>query len=140
MNHRVINDVAKLAAATPGAGSLPAIAGSAKFLVKEAGQWGIGADVKWTKLGPCTVTVSVQGNQVINSTTRQANYAPGDGNSAYSAAVSLTPGTYNVAWTLVCQTNSTLLGQDAALSVLVAPPGGALAAPTPGEFVYQPNN
>lgn len=131
-------DVAKLAAANPGAGTLPAIAGSAKLLVQQAGQWGIGTDIKWTKLGPCTVTVSVQGNQVINSTTAQANYAPGDGNSSYSAAVSLTPGTYDVAWTMVCQPNSTLPGQDAALSVLVAPPGGALAAPTPGEFVYQP--
>jgi hypothetical protein len=131
-------DVAKLAAANPGAGSLPAIAGSAKLLVQQAGQWGIGTDIKWTKLGPCTVTVTVQGNQVINSTTAQANYAPGDGNSSYSAAVSLTPGTYDVAWTMVCQPNSTLPGQDAALSILVAPPGGALAAPTPGEFVYQP--
>lgn len=133
-------DVAKLAAANPGAGSLPAIAGSAKLLVQKAGQWGIGTDIKWTKIGPCTVTVTVQGNQVINSTTAQANYAPGDGNSSYSAAVSLTPGTYNVAWTMVCQPNSTLPGQDAALSILLAPPDGALAAPTPGEFVYQPTN
>lgn len=132
-------DVAKLAAANPGAGSLPAIAGSAKLLVKTAGQWGIGTDVKWTKTGPCTVTMDVQGNRVIDSTTDQAKWMPGSGDSSFSAAVSLTPGTYDVAWTMVCQSNSSLPSQDAALSVLLAPPGGALATPTSGEFVYQPN-
>lgn len=132
-------NVADLARGIPGAGTLPAIAGSAKWLVKKAGQWGIGTDIKWHNTGPCTATVTVQGNRVIKSTTNQVSYAPGSGDTSFSAALSLTPGVYDVAWTLVCQPNSTLPGKDATLSLLVAPPQGALAAPTAGAFDYQPN-
>lgn len=131
-------NIATLAQGIPGAGTLPAIAGSARWLVKKAGQWGIGTDIKWHNTGPCTATVTVQGNRVIKSTTNQASYAPGSGDTSFSAALSLTPGVYNVAWTLVCQpTSSYLPGKDATLSLLVAPPQGALEAPTAGEFVYQ---
>lgn len=135
-------NIADLARNIPGAGPLPAIAGSAKWLVKQAGQWGIGTDIKWHNTGPCTATVTVQGNRVIKSTTNQASYAPGSGDTSFSAALSLTPGVYDVAWSLVCQPNGTLggnlPGKDATLSLLVAPPQGALANPAPGEFVYQP--
>jgi hypothetical protein len=135
-------DIAKLAQDNPAAGILPAAAGSAKFLVQQAGQWGIGADIKWTKTGPCTVTVNVQGNQVINSTTNQVNYFPGSGDASYSDALSLTPGTYDVAWTLVCQhvNGDNFPDADVELSMRVAPPDGALSAPAPGQFVYQPSN
>ena len=132
-------NVADLARNNPGAGPLPALAGSAKWLVKKAGQWGIGTDIKWHNTGPCTATVTVQGNRVIKSTTNQVSYAPGSGDTSFSAALSLTPGVYDVAWTLVCQPNSTLPGKDATLSLLVAPPQGALAVPTAGAFDYQPN-
>ncbi len=132
-------NIADLARNIPAAGQLPAIAGSAKWLVKKAGQWGIGTDIKWHNTGPCKATVTVQGNRVIKSITNQASYAPGSGDTSFSAALSLTPGVYGVAWTLVCQPNSNLPGKDATLSLLVAPPQGALANPTPGEFVYQPN-
>ncbi|MDD2859672.1 MAG: hypothetical protein PHI71_01215 [Acidiphilium sp.] len=136
-------NVADLARGIPGAGPLPAIAGSAKWLVKKAGQWGIGTDIKWHNTGPCTATVTVQGNRVIKSTTNQVSYAPGSGDTSFSAALSLTPGVYDVAWALICQPNGTLggnlPGKDATLSLLVAPPQGALAAPAPGAFVYQPN-
>ena len=132
-------NIADLARNIPAAGQLPAIAGSAKWLVKKAGQWGIGTDIKWHNTGPCKATVTVQGNRVIKSTTNQASYAPGSGDTSFSAALSLTPGIYDVAWTLVCQPNSNLPGKDATLSLLVAPPQGALAAPTPGAFGYQPN-
>lgn len=132
-------NVADLARNIPGAGPLPAIAGSAKWLIKKAGQWGIGTDIKWHNIGPCKTTVAVQGNRVIKSTTNQVNYRPGSGDTSFSAALSLTPGVYDVAWTLVCRPGSYLPGKDATLSLLVAPPQGALAAPTPGAFVYQPN-
>ena len=135
-------NIATLAQGIPGAGTLPAIAGSAKWLVRKAGQWGIGTDIKWHNTGFCTATVTVQGNRVIKSKT-PATYGASSGETSFSAALSLTPGVYNVAWTLVCQPQGTLggdlPGKDATLSLLVAPPQGALAAPTTGEFVYQPN-
>ena len=132
-------NVADLARNIPSAGPLPAIAGSAKWLVKKAGQWGIGTDIKWHNTGPCKATVTVQGNRVIKSTTNQASYAPGSGDTSFSAALSLTPGIYDVAWTLVCQPGSYLPGKDATLSLLIAPPQGALANPASGAFGYQSN-
>ena len=135
-------NVADLARGIPGAGPLPAIAGSAKWLVKKAGQWGIGTDIKRHNTGLCKVTVTVQGNRVIKSKTK-ATYGPSSGETSFSAALSLTPGVYDVAWSLVCQPNGTLggnlPGKDATLSFLIAPPHGALANPTAGAFVYQPN-
>ena len=132
-------NVADLARNIPSAGPLPAIAGSAKWLVKKAGQWGIGTDIKWHNTGPCKATVTVQGNRVIKSTTNQVSYAPGSGDTSFSAALSLTPGLYDVAWTLVCQPGSYLPGKDATLSLLIAPPQGALANPPSGAFGYQSN-
>lgn len=133
-------DIKNITASQPGAGPLPAIAGSAQMVVNQAGQWGLGAEVKWTKTGPCTVTLSVQGNQILNATTQQANYFAGSGDTTFSAAASLAPGKYDVAWTLVCQRAEGSISPDATLTLLVAPPGGVLSKPANGVFMHPPHS
>jgi hypothetical protein len=133
-------DIKKISASVSGAGVLPAIAGSAQMVVDQAGQWGLGAEVKWTKTGPCAVTLSIEGNQILNTSTQQANYVAGSGDSTFSAAASLSPGRYNVSWTLVCQQAQGGISPDASLTLLLARPGGALANPTEGVFMHQPQS
>ena len=129
-------DVAHLSAAVQGAGALPALAGSAKLKITQAGQWGIGARVQWQTIGPCELTVRVEGNLVVDTSTGQDTWG-GTGDSTFSNAVSLTPGLYDVAWTLVCQpAQQSQMNPDALITLLVAPPGGALEVPPAGTFLH----
>jgi hypothetical protein len=135
-------DVAHLSAAVQGAGALPALAGTAKLAIKQGGQWGIGARVQWKTIGPCELTLRVEGNLVVDTSTGQDTWG-GTGDSTFSNAVSLTPGLYDVAWTLVCQpAQQHQLSPDALITLLVAPPGGALEVPPAGTFLHgeKPSN
>lgn len=132
-------DVAHLSAAVQGAGALPALAGSAKLKITQAGQWGIGARVQWKTIGPCELTVRVQGNLVVDTSTGQDTWG-GTGDSTFSNVVALTPGLYDVAWTLVCQpAQQRQLNPDALVTILLAAPGGALSVPAPGTFLRPPH-
>ena len=133
-------DIAKLAAAVPGAGTLPAIAGSGKLVIKQAGQWGLGMRVQWTMIGPCHISFSVQGNKVIDTDTNQNTWG-GKGDNTFSNVLALTPGVYDVAWTLACQPAAqSQINPDAIATIMIAQPGQALEVPNAGMILHLPNS
>lgn len=134
-------DLGSLSRGIRGAGRLPAIGGQASWVVRQRGRWSIGARLACSKIASATFVLRVQGNRLIDRTIGAQTGPPLTTEEVASATADLEPGTYAVAWTLLPQPVGPAYGSppggDAEVEILVGRPGEALAAPEPGDFVYE---
>ncbi|WP_178086929.1 hypothetical protein [Methylacidimicrobium tartarophylax] len=132
-------DLRAIGRSVRGAGAMPAVAGSAKWAVRQAGRSSIGARCRWNRTFVVSFSLRVNGNRILDRSVGQVGL-PSSGEETFGATVELEPGVYDVAWTFEAQppwATYAISDEDASLEILTGAPGEALAAPTPGEFFHQ---